>query len=79
MPLEIAELIYNVRQQLGLLQEKSATRLGLSFCTVNRWVKRPAVPSSLALQQELLCQIPNLSELSVFDLGKYLPAQYCHN
>jgi putative transcriptional regulator len=45
-----ADLVRQVREQLGLTQEKFAARLGVSFPTVNRWENGRAEPSPLALQ-----------------------------
>lgn len=47
---DFAELILELRQQLGLTQEQFAARLGVTFLTVNRWENRRAKPSRLALQ-----------------------------
>lgn len=49
-PRDIADLIFELRQQLGLTQEQFAARLGVTFPTVNRWENRRAKPSRLALQ-----------------------------
>lgn len=78
MPLEIADLIREIRQRLGLSQEKLAAKLGVSFRTVNRWENGRAVPSSLALKQfkGLLRQMNHSPEATVRDLGGKLLAQY---
>lgn len=47
MPLLIREL----RQRIGLTQEKFAARLGVTFPTINRWENGRAKPSPLALQR----------------------------
>ncbi|WP_019487642.1 MULTISPECIES: helix-turn-helix domain-containing protein [Kamptonema] len=78
IPLEIAAVIRELRQQLGLSQEKLAAKLGVSFRTVNRWENGRAVPSALALKQieELLHQMSDSSKATVRKLGKELLAQY---
>lgn len=78
IPLDIAELIREVRQQLGLSQEKLAARLGVSFRTVNRWENRRAVPSALALKQieEVLKQMSHSSNAAVRSRGQDLLARY---
>lgn len=78
MQLEIADLIRELRQYLGLSQEKLAVKLGVSFRTVNRWENRHAVPSALALKQieGLLYQMSQSSNAAVRERGKDLLAQY---
>ncbi|HLO51614.1 MAG TPA: helix-turn-helix transcriptional regulator [Kamptonema sp.] len=78
IPLEIAALIRELRQQLGLSQEKLAAKLGVSFRSVNRWENRRAVPSALALKQieELLHQMSDSSKPTVRERGKELLAKY---
>jgi putative transcriptional regulator len=46
-----AQLVRDLRQRLGLTQEKMAPRLGVTFPTINRWEKGRAKPSPLALKQ----------------------------
>ncbi|MEH2420675.1 MAG: helix-turn-helix domain-containing protein [Nostoc sp.] len=69
-PLEILDLIRELRQQLNLSQKQFATRLGISFKTVNRWENRHTVPSRLALKliQEMLRKLG--------ETGKRLLSQY---
>lgn len=43
--------IKRLRLKLGLTQEKFASKLGVTFVTVNRWEAGKAMPSSLALRQ----------------------------
>ncbi|MDX2215579.1 MAG: helix-turn-helix transcriptional regulator [Oculatellaceae cyanobacterium bins.114] len=78
MSLEIADLIRELRQQLGLSQEKLAAKLGVSFRTVNRWENRHSVPSSLALKQVegLLHQMSCSSKVTVSERSKDLLAKY---
>jgi len=46
-----ADLILQLRQTLGLTQEKLAQKLGVSFPTINRWENGRSRPSPLALKQ----------------------------
>ena len=46
-----AHLIRELRNRLGLTQEKLAARLGVTFPTINRWENGRAKPSPLALKQ----------------------------
>lgn len=46
-----ADLIFQLRQTLGLTQEKLAQKLGVSFPTINRWENGRSKPSPLALKQ----------------------------
>ena len=48
--LESLDLIRELRQQLNLSQKQFATRLGVSFKTVNRWQNGHTVPSNIALK-----------------------------
>lgn len=76
--MEIAGLIRELRQELGLSQEKLAAKLGVSFRTINRWENRRAVPSPLALKQVegLLHQMSHSSKATVRECGKDLLAKY---
>ena len=46
-----AHLVRELRSRLGLTQEKFATRLGVTFPTINRWENGRAKPSPLALKR----------------------------
>jgi putative transcriptional regulator len=46
-----ARLVRQLRERLGLTQEKFAARLGVSFPTINRWENGRSIPSPLALQR----------------------------
>ena len=48
---ETGNLIRELRNRLGLTQEKMAARLGVTFPTINRWENDRAKPSPLALKQ----------------------------
>lgn len=47
---DVPKLVAEMRQRLGLSQEKFAARLGVSFPTINRWENGRAEPSPLALK-----------------------------
>lgn len=47
-PRDIADLIFELRQQLGLTQEQFAARLGVTYITINRWENRKSKPSPIA-------------------------------
>lgn len=51
--------IREVRNRLGLTQEKFAARLGVTFPTVNRWENGKTKPSPLAQKQikDLITQL----------------------
>jgi len=65
-----ANLILQLRQTLGLTQEKLAQKLGVSFPTINRWENGRSKPSPLALKQ-----IEDLLQ-GLGDQGKQLLKQY---
>ena len=65
-----ANLIIQLRQTLGLTQEKLAQKLGVSFPTINRWENGRSKPSPLALKQ-----IEDLLQ-GLGDQGKQLLKQY---
>lgn len=43
--------IKELRTRLKLTQEALAHKLGVSFCTVNRWERKGFTPSNLALDK----------------------------
>lgn len=49
--LDVGDLIRELRQTLGLTQEKFAAKLGVTFPTVNRWENKHAKPSPLAMEK----------------------------
>ncbi|WP_319525115.1 helix-turn-helix transcriptional regulator [uncultured Desulfosarcina sp.] len=56
-PVNFAEMVRDVRQQLGLSQEELAHELGVSFSTINRWENGKTVPFKLARSQfNALCE-----------------------
>lgn len=48
---EIGKLIWHLRQEMELTQEKFAAKLGVTFPTLNRWEKGRATPSPLAMEK----------------------------
>ena len=48
---KMAHLIRELRNRLGLTQEKMAGRLGVTFPTINRWENGRTKPSPLGLKQ----------------------------
>ncbi|MEW6498838.1 MAG: helix-turn-helix transcriptional regulator [Cyanobacteriota bacterium] len=48
--LTISNLILELRNRLGLSQEKLAAKLGVSFNTVNRWENGHSKPSPMAMK-----------------------------
>ena len=49
--LEIATLVRETRQRLGLTQEQFALKLGVSYQSINRWENGRTKPLPLALKQ----------------------------
>jgi transcriptional regulator with XRE-family HTH domain len=47
---KIGQLVRDLRQLLGLTQEKFAAKLGVAFPTINRWENNKATPSPMALR-----------------------------
>ena len=45
-----ADLVRELRANLGLTQERFAARLGVTLPTINRWENGRATPSPLAIQ-----------------------------
>ena len=50
-PENFAEMVKDIRQQLGLSQEELAHELSVSFTTINRWENAKTVPFKLARTQ----------------------------
>jgi putative transcriptional regulator len=48
---EIGRLVRYLRQEMKLTQEKFATKLGVTFPTLNRWENGRATPSPLAMEK----------------------------
>ena len=55
-PEDYAERIKRLRGRLGLTQEGFASRMGVSFASVNRWENGTTRPSALAWQQILVTE-----------------------
>lgn len=69
-PLEISNLVRDVRERLGLTQEQFASRLGVTFPTVNRWENGHSKPSPMA--QRLLVEVlKKMGEDGVALIAKY--------
>ena len=68
----IAELIRELRERLGLSQEKFANQLGVSFKTVNRWENGHAKPLPMA-QKMIEQKLRSLGEQGTDLLTKYFP------
>ena len=47
---DTAALIRDIRERLGLTQEKFAAKLGVTLPTINRWENGRAEPSPMAIQ-----------------------------
>lgn len=47
----IAALVCELRQRIGLSQEKFAAKLGVTFSTVSRWERQKAMHSPLAFNR----------------------------
>ena len=48
---DYCRLVHDLRERIGLTQEKFAARLGVTFPTINRWENGHSKPSPLALRQ----------------------------
>lgn len=48
---KMGQLVRELRERLGLTQEKFAGKLGVTFPTINRWENGRAKPSPLAMRQ----------------------------
>jgi putative transcriptional regulator len=60
----MVHLVRELRNLLGLTQEKLAARLGVTFLTINRWENGRAKPSPLALKgiEDLLVDLGDKGE-----------------
>jgi DNA-binding transcriptional regulator YiaG len=69
---ELADLVRETRQRLQLSQVKFATKLGVSFQSVNRWENGRTKPLPVALKQiEYL--LHQMGEIGKDLLVKYFP------
>jgi len=72
--LEIPDLVREVRQRLGLTQEQFASRLGVTFPTVNRWENGRSKPSPMA-QKLLIKVVEQMGEDGADLLAKHFPTR----
>jgi transcriptional regulator with XRE-family HTH domain len=71
---ESATLVRELREHMGLTQEKFAAKLGVTFPTINRWENARSIPSPLAFQRikELL---QSMGDDGLKLLKKYFPRE----
>jgi len=67
-----ADLIREIRIQLGLTQEKFAAKLGVTLPTINRWENGRTNPSPLAIQS-LQILIKGMGREGQSLIDKYFP------
>lgn len=69
---DVAVLVQDLRQRVGLSQEKFAAKLGVTFSTVSRWERQRAKPSPMAFDRmkELL---EKMGDRGTDLLEKYFP------
>lgn len=48
---DISRLVRELREGMGLTQEKFAAKLGVTYPTINRWENGRSKPSPLAMKQ----------------------------
>jgi putative transcriptional regulator len=75
---EAGNLIRELRQTLGLSQEKFAAALGVTFPTINRWENGRANPSPIALRliEQMLQALETASDEMLRKEGEILRAKY---
>lgn len=75
---EVSHLIRELWQLTALSQEQFAARLGVAYCTVNRWENGHIQPSALALKQikTLLKELKNSPEAILQDRSQKLLDPY---
>jgi type I restriction enzyme M protein len=63
---EIADVLKNLRANLGLSQEELASRLGVAFSTLNRWENGKSMPRGKAMQaiSALMTEVSETSDAS---------------
>lgn len=71
-------LVRELRQNLGLTQEKLAAKLGVTFPTINRWENNRAKPSPLAMAkiQAVLNSLLESDEATHRQLANTLLSEY---
>ena len=72
--LEIPDLVREARQRLGLTQEQFASRLGVTFPTVNRWENGRSKPSPMA-KKLLIKVVEQMGDDGADLLAKHFPAK----
>jgi putative transcriptional regulator len=70
---DISQLIQEFRSYLGLTQSEFAARLGVTFPTVNRWERKRAKPSKIALRV-IQAELNQLGEKGEDLLSRYFPS-----
>jgi DNA-binding transcriptional regulator YiaG len=70
----LANLISELRQRLGLSQEKLASKLGVSYQSVNRWENNRAVPSQMALKL-IEAMLLKMGDRGADLLNRYFPEE----
>ena len=75
---QIGNLVRDLRQILGLSQEKFAAKLGVTFATINRWENNRAVPSPIALKliEHLLRDVDSAPDQTLREQGKRLRSKH---
>jgi putative transcriptional regulator len=75
---EVSQLIRQLRQLSALSQEQLAAKLGVAYCTVNRWENGHIKPSALALKQikTMLKELKNSPEVTEHKWSQELLEQY---
>ena len=48
---DMSKMIRKLRTALGLTQEQFATKIGVTYSTINRWENNKSKPSPLAMQK----------------------------
>ncbi|MGG6269641.1 helix-turn-helix domain-containing protein [Leptolyngbya sp. AN03gr2] len=66
----LSALIIDLRQRLGISQEKLAAQLGVSFQTINRWENQRVKPSAMA-EQLIKQRLSQMGEQGKELLDKY--------
>ncbi|WP_309236508.1 helix-turn-helix transcriptional regulator [Microcoleus sp. FACHB-672] len=66
----IGKLVRELRQEMGLTQEKFAAKIGVTFPTINRWENGRAKPSPLAMEK-ILATLHTLGDRGKALLSKY--------
>lgn len=75
---EVSQLIRQLRQLTALSQEQLAAKLGVAYCTVNRWENGHIQPSALALKQikTMLTELRNSTQANEHNWSRELLEHY---